>query len=162
MLRAEAREVIIQRPVAEVFEHYADGRLYGRWLPGAAEMRLLTPEPVGVGSQFTGQFPGFGTVRWTIEEFDRPRRLVNLGQAPIGDMRHTIGFEAVPGGTRVTQRGDGELKGIFRALAPLATPLVRRGMTKNWHQTALQLKRYLEGQDQEAGGVAETGQGATI
>jgi uncharacterized protein YndB with AHSA1/START domain len=145
MLRVAADEVIIQRPIDEVFEQYADGRRYADWLPGASEMELLTSEPVGVGSRFRGKFPGFGEVHWQIEQFERPRRLLNLGAAPIGDMRHTITFEPVPGGTRVKQRGEGVYTGIFRVLGPIAAPFIRAAIAKNWRQTALHLKGHLEG-----------------
>jgi hypothetical protein len=151
MLRAEAPEVIILSPQQEVFDHYADGRCYTSWLPGSADMQLLTPGPVGVGAAFKGKFPGYGDVSWEIAEYDPPRRMVHIGHAPIGDVHHTLSFERVDGGTRLRQSGEGELRGIFRLLGPIITPLVRRGMAKNWHQTALHLKRHLEGRDKSGG-----------
>jgi hypothetical protein len=146
MLRVAADDVIIHRSLDEVFDQLADGRLYAGWLPGASEMELLTPGPVGVGARFRGKFPGFGEVRWQIEQYERPRQLVNLGAAPIGDMHHMITFEPVPGGTRVKQRGEGVYTGIFRVLGPIAAPFIRSMIAKNWRQTALHLKTYLEGE----------------
>src|SRR3954447_26455033 len=122
MLRVAADDVIIERAADEVLDHFPDGRLYADWLPGASEVELLTPGPVGVGSPFRGKFPGFGEVRWQIEQYERPRRLVNLGAAPIGDMYHSLTFEPVPGGTRVRQRGEGTYTGLFRVLGPIAAP----------------------------------------
>jgi uncharacterized protein YndB with AHSA1/START domain len=145
MLRVAADDVIIERPADEVFDQLADGRLYADWLPGASDMELATAEPVGVGSRFRGKFPGFGEVRWQIERYERPRRLVNLGAAPIGDMRHILTFEPVPGGTRLAQRGEGTYTGIFRVLGPIAAPFIRAMIAKNWRQTALHLKTHLEG-----------------
>src|SRR5690349_14627807 len=145
MLRVAADDVIINRPADEVFDQLADGRLYADWLPGASAMELLTPGLVGGGSRFRGTFPGFGEVRWQIEQYERPRRLVNLGAAPIGDMYHILTFEPVPGGTRLTQRGEGVYTGFFPVLGPIAAPFIRSMIAKNWRQTALHLKSHLEG-----------------
>jgi uncharacterized protein YndB with AHSA1/START domain len=146
MLRVQAPDVVIQRPPAEVFAKYADGQGYPTWMPGVRDVAMLTPAPVGLHSRFQGTFPGAGRVQWDTLEFDPPRRMVHLGHAPIGDMRHILTFEPTDGGTRVGQRGEGELKGVFRWLAPVTGPIVRRMMAKNWQRTALALKQHIEDQ----------------
>ena len=146
MLRAQAEEVFIGRPPEEVFAAYADGEGYPAWFPGVREVRRLTDEPVRAGARFRGAFPGIGVVEWEVVEHDPPHRQVHLAHAPMGDLRHFVATDGAPGGTRLRQRGEGQLTGVFGALAFVVEPLMARMMARNWKKTALALKAYLEAQ----------------
>ena len=83
--------IIIDRPLDEVFDHWADGRLQNRWsVLGQGDVRLLTPEPIGLGAHFQGTFTRVGMVEWSIVEYDRPRRLTIRAHAEIVDLQHGI------------------------------------------------------------------------
>src|SRR4051812_21602031 len=112
--------ITINRPPEDIFEHWADGRLYNQWTPGAVkkDVRMVTPAPIGVGSRFRGTFKGMGEVEYEIVEYDRPRRLTLVTHAKIGDLSHMITCERRDGATYVKEVGDGTFKGIFRLLAP--------------------------------------------
>jgi uncharacterized protein YndB with AHSA1/START domain len=132
----------IDRPPEEIFDHWADGRLYNAWCPGATkrDVRMVTPGPLGAGSRFRGTFKGAGEVEYEFVDYDRPRRLTMVMRPKMGDFRHQIDLEPVPGGTRVTQRGEGQLRGIFRLLGPLLQGTFARSFRAN----DAALKRYLE------------------
>src|SRR3954468_17709780 len=110
--------VTINQPIEEVFDHWADGRLYNAWQPAATkkDVRMVTPDPIGKGSRFRGTFKGAGELEYEIIGYERPRRLAMRTVVPMGTLHHTITFEPVAGGTLVRQAGDGALKGIFKLL----------------------------------------------
>jgi len=147
MARIET-STVIGRPVEEVFDQWADGRLYNDWSQAAVkkDVRLLTPEPIGVGSRFRGTFQGNGEMEYEIAGYDRPRRLAMRAATKVGELTHAINCEPADGGTRVTQVGEARFKGVFRLLQPLLLMVFKRSFRTN--QEAL--KRYLEGQDRPA------------
>jgi uncharacterized protein YndB with AHSA1/START domain len=135
--------ITIQRPVEEVFQHWADGRLYNQWQPAATkkDVRLVTPEPIGVGSRFRGTFKGAGAVEYTILGYEPPRLLAMTTTTPMGELRHTITCAPAGGGTRVVQTGEAHLRGIYRLLKPLLMAVFRRSFRAN----DAALRDYLEG-----------------
>jgi uncharacterized protein YndB with AHSA1/START domain len=142
MIRVET-SIIINRPPEEIFDHWADGRLYNDWTPGAVkkDVRMVTPEPIGVGSKFQGTFKGIGELKFEILEYGRPRRLAMVTHVKIGDLHHTITCERIDGGTRVVELGEGQLKGIFKLLEPLFAAIFKKSFADNDRA----LKQYLEG-----------------
>jgi uncharacterized protein YndB with AHSA1/START domain len=142
MIRVET-SIMINRPPEEIFDHWADGRLYNDWTPGAVkkDVRMVTPEPIGVGSKFQGTFKGIGELKYEILEYGRPRRLAMVTHVKIGDLHHTITCERLDGGTRVTEVGEGQLKGIFKLLEPLFAAIFKKSFADNDRA----LKQYLEG-----------------
>jgi uncharacterized protein YndB with AHSA1/START domain len=143
MIRVET-VITINRPPEEIFDHWADGRLYNHWAPAATEkdVHMVTPEPIGVGSRFRGTFKGTGEVEYEIVEYDRPRQLTMVTHTKMGDLQHTITCERLDGATRVKEVGEGQLKGLFKLLTPLLTSVFKKSFTDNDRA----LKQYLEGQ----------------
>jgi uncharacterized protein YndB with AHSA1/START domain len=143
MIRVET-SIMINRPPEEIFDHWADGRLYNDWTPGAVkkDVRMVTRTPIGVGSKFRGTFKGIGELEYEILEYDRPRRLAMVTHVKIGDLHHTITCERLDGGTRVTEVGEGQLKGIFKLLEPLFAAIFKKSFADNDRA----LKQYLEGE----------------
>jgi uncharacterized protein YndB with AHSA1/START domain len=135
--------IIINRQAEEIFDHWADGRLYNAWTPAAVkkDIRMVTPEPIGVGSRFRGTFKGPGELEYEILEYNRPGRLAMETHAKIGDLRHIITCERLDGATRVTEVGEGQLKGIFKLLEPLFAAIFKKSFADNDRA----LKQYLEG-----------------
>ena len=71
-------EIVIERPVEDVFEFVADERSEPRFNSRMSRVELVTPEPVGAGSQFRAESRMMGrtfevTVEYTV--FERPRLL---------------------------------------------------------------------------------------
>jgi uncharacterized protein YndB with AHSA1/START domain len=142
MIRIET-SITINRPPEEIFDHWADGRLYNQWTPGAVkhDVRMVTPEPIGVGSKFRGTFKGIGELEYEILEYDRPRRLAMVTHVTIGDLYHTITCERVGDATRVVELGEGHLRGMFKLLQPLFALIFKQSFADNDQA----LKQYLEG-----------------
>ena len=143
MVKVET-SITINRPPEEIFDHWADGRLYNQWTPAAIkkDIRMLTSEPVGVGSRFRGTFKGTGEVEYEIVEYDRPKRLTMVTHAKIGDLRHTITCEQLNGATQVLEVGEGQLKGIYKLLGPFLSSVFKKSFGDNDQA----LKQYLEGE----------------
>jgi hypothetical protein len=133
--------IIIERPLEEVFDHWADGRLHNRWdALGKGDARLLTPEPIGLGSRFRGTFLGAGMVEWGIFEYARPGRLTLRSTSEIGDVQVSILCVPAEGGTRMTQRAVTSLTGRWRLLGPL----MRFVLAYHFRRNNRALKSYLE------------------
>jgi carbon monoxide dehydrogenase subunit G len=110
------RDIVIARPVGEVFSFVADPANLPSWQPAVVEVR--GPEGhVTVGSRFgeTRQFVGkrFETTVEIVEL--EPDRVFGIhvvdGPIPI-TVRHL--FDPVDGGTKVTITGEAELRGAMR------------------------------------------------
>jgi uncharacterized protein YndB with AHSA1/START domain len=77
MARVEG-EIIIHRPVEEVFDFVADERNEPRYNPRMLDVELITDGPIGLGTRFRVELmTGGRTMPMTIEftGFDPPRRL---------------------------------------------------------------------------------------
>lgn len=71
-------EIVIERPIEEVFDFVAGRRHQPRFNPQMRSSELVTSEPIGGRSRFRAEMPMLGrSVDLTVEftEFERPRRL---------------------------------------------------------------------------------------
>lgn len=143
--------VLINCPIEEVFDHWADGRLSNDWnvMAVAKDVTMLTPEPIGRGSRFRGTFKVAGESEYEIVEYQRPHLLKMVASSPLGPLYHTVTCESVPGGTLLRQTADGDLRGLFKLLRPI----VERSTRRNFRANDLALKRYLEETARAGGGV---------
>lgn len=135
-------EILVDRPVEEVFDFVADER--NRYDPKVREAEKLTPGPIGVGTRFRSLATSMGrTVEMTIEitAHDRPYRLGSSTHLSSMDIHSTLSFERVPGGTRMRWSSDPEPRGLLRLAGPLVGWMGRRQAREIWAQ----LKRVLEG-----------------
>jgi hypothetical protein len=143
-------EIVIERPVEDVFDFIADERNEPRFNSRMIRAELLTPEPVGAGSQFLAESRMMRrtfdvTVEYTV--FERPRLLGSRSRStPKGRegrpllIEGSLTFEPVPEGTRMRWSWQVETPGALRLIAPLLAWMGRRQEQKVW--TAL--KRLLE------------------
>jgi uncharacterized protein YndB with AHSA1/START domain len=79
MVRIEG-EIVIDRPVEEVFDFVADERNEPRYNPRMVRAEQITPEPIGVGTRFEAEIRSMGRpAGMTIENtgYERPRRLAS-------------------------------------------------------------------------------------
>ena len=136
-------EVVIDRPINEVFDFVADERnepLYSSRMLTAAK---VTDGPIGIGTRFLATTKsGRGTADMVIEVigFDRPRRIVSSTSLSTMDIRGTLTFEPVGQDTRMRWSWDIEPKGALKFMGPVVTLMGRRNEKAIWAS----LKAYLE------------------
>ncbi|MEM8905315.1 MAG: SRPBCC family protein [Actinomycetota bacterium] len=122
MARAFEREVVIGRPVAEVWSTLVDWSTAPRWMSGIE--RIAANGPVAPGTQLT--FSARGRVRPAeILEAGDGRLVVRSEQGPVS-ATYCYEVEATPGGTRFRLTVDCDVRGPLRLLAPLVGRTLRR------------------------------------
>jgi uncharacterized protein YndB with AHSA1/START domain len=139
-------EIVINRPVEEVFDFEADERNEPRYNPRMLRVEKLSPGPVGLGSRFRAEMrtrprPMEMTTEFT--GYERPRRLASTTRMSRMDIRGTLSFDPVPGGTRMRWSWELEPHGLLKLMTPLASPIGARGERAIWTS----LKRLLEAQE---------------
>jgi hypothetical protein len=141
MVRIEG-EVLVDRPGEEVFDFVADERNEPLYNPRMRHAEKLTPGPVGPGTRFRAEFasPGRPVATSEITLYERPRRLASSTSMSMMDVRGTLSFEEVPGGTRLRWSWQLEPRGFWKLAGPLIARVGRRQEQATWTG----LKRFLE------------------
>ncbi len=136
----------IRRPIAEVFDFVTDLRNETRWQPEIISVTL--DGPLAEGSTFRERRVTFGRrfdwrFRVTRLEASGSRRRISIetitGACPYRGARE---FTAVPGGTRVDERGELTLPAWLGALEPALAYMSRRPLQIAYAR----LRRMLEAQ----------------
>lgn len=115
-------ELMVSRPLDEVFGLVGDFANAEVWDPGVEESRAITEGPVRVGSRYelTVVFNGRRLpMTYEVTAFDPPRRVELVGTGSTVDARDDIRFEATDEGTRILYMADLRLKGVLRVAEPL-------------------------------------------
>lgn len=139
-------EIIINRPVEEVFDFVADARNEPRYNRAMVRTELITEEPIGAGSRFHAVMTGQGrSADMTIEftTYERPRRLGSSTHLSTMEIDGMLTFEPVPAGTRMRWFWDLHPHGAPKFLTPLVTYIGERQEKGLWTG----LKRYLESRE---------------
>ena len=137
-------EIVIGRPVEEVFDFVADERNEPRY---NGQMRLaekISEGPIGLGTQYRAEVvSGRQVVPMVIEVtgFERPRMLASTTRMSAMDVRYALTFDPVSQGTRMRWVGDVQPKGMLRLMAPVVGWMGRRQERRIWTS----LKHLLEG-----------------
>lgn len=129
--------IVIARPLAEVFAFVTDLRNETRWQP---EIRSVTLDgPLGVGATFHERRVTFGRGydwHFVVTRLEPPH-VISIetlrGTAPYRGSRT---FEAVEGGTRVTESGQLELPRVLRPLEPVLARLCRWPLRRAYRRLA--------------------------
>jgi uncharacterized protein YndB with AHSA1/START domain len=145
MARIEG-QIVINRPVEEVFDFVADERNEPRYNPRMVRAEMLTPEPVGLGSRFRAEMrtrprPVVMSVEFT--GYDRPRRLASTTRLSTMDIQGTLTFDPVPVGTRMRWSWQMRPRGLLKLLTLVMAGIGRRQEEAIWTG----LKRVLEAQE---------------
>jgi Polyketide cyclase / dehydrase and lipid transport len=111
-------EILIGRPVEEVFDFVADQQR-AAVQPPDVRAEKITPGPVGTGTKFRSAVASMGrTAEMLIEctSYGRPRRLASITTMQQADISYTLTFE--PAGTSTRMRWSGQVhpKRAFRLL----------------------------------------------
>jgi uncharacterized protein YndB with AHSA1/START domain len=130
MIRAEA-STTIRRAITEVFSYVTDPTNEPAWHTDAAEARLLTADPIGVGSRIAYVFPFMGRRSTSIGEvvaFEPPHlESINFDSGPFGlKPRITFRFEDLGGSVRFTRQAEADTPGLTRLIAPFMQRLLAR------------------------------------
>lgn len=136
-------EIVINRPVDEVFDFVADERNEPRFNPRMLSSEKLSPGPIGRGTRFRAEFaPRRRPVAMDIEftAYQRPRRLALWSHLPKMDIRGALTFDPVPGGTRMRWSWDAKPRGVLKLASPMVARIGRRQERDIWTN----LKRLLE------------------
>jgi uncharacterized protein YndB with AHSA1/START domain len=136
--------IVIDRPVEEVFDVVLDSRHEPAYNPAMRECRLLTGEPVGVGSRFASTMSNRGRPVQMVTEVTQVVRPRYLGSRTEGaGTVVTGGLTLTPEGERATRLGwDWQLQptGPTRLLTPVIALMGGRMERGIWGG----LKRWLE------------------
>jgi hypothetical protein len=136
-------DIIINRPMEEVFDFCADERNEPRYNPRMTHAVQTSSGPIGVGSEFEAEMRTMGrkvamTIKWTA--YERPRRLASWTRLSGMDIRGDLRFDPMDGGTRMRWAWDLEPHGGLRLMGPMITLMGRRQERTIW----VSLKRVLE------------------
>ena len=140
------REILINRPVEEVFDFLADGRNEPEYNPHMLRAEQVPDGPIGRGTQFRTEITTNGRsmeMAYEITAYARPWRLAHRTiKGPI-DVQSTVTFAPVAGGTRLRWVWEMEPRGAFKLL----TPLVGRIMGRRLDTVLTNIKHFLEAQE---------------
>jgi hypothetical protein len=139
-----AGEIVINRPVEEVFDFVADERNEPRYNPRLRRVEQLSAGPIGVGTRFRAETVTLGRPVPMVIEFtayERPRRLRSATHMSTMEIDGTLAFESVAGGTRMHWSWELRPRGVLKLLSPLVARIGRRQEEAIWAG----LKRHLEG-----------------
>jgi uncharacterized membrane protein len=142
MVRVEG-EIVINRPVEEVFDFVADERNEPRYNPRMRRADQLTEGPIGAGTRFRAQTVSMGRPVDMVIEFtgyQRPRRLSESVHMASMELHGGLTFDPVPDGTRMRWSWELQPRGLLKLMSPLVARMGRRQEQMIWTG----LKRLLE------------------
>jgi uncharacterized protein YndB with AHSA1/START domain len=136
-------EIVIARPIEEVFELLADARNEPLYNPRIRKAEKISPGPIGPGTRFeqTARAIGrTGQMMIEITEYVPPRRLSLSTRSSVMRVHGTDTFESLVGGTRVRYSWDMHLTGLAMLLTPIFAVFGRRLEWGVWES----IKSFLE------------------
>jgi len=125
-----SRRLVVPVPLDETFAYLSRFSSAAEWDPGVTSARMVTPNPVQLGSVFELDAVFLGNavpLRYEITDFEPPNRVVLAAEnASVRSTDH-ISFARDPsGGTVVQYNADLTLKGVARLAAPIFALAFRR------------------------------------
>jgi Polyketide cyclase / dehydrase and lipid transport len=136
-------EIVINRPVEEVFDFVADERNEPQYNARMLRARKVSPGSIGAGTRFEAEMKGMRRpVAMTVEftAFERPRRLDSSAHLSTMEIHGALDFDPVEEGTRMRWAWNLEPRGPYKLMAPLIRSIGRRQEQAIWTS----LKRLLE------------------
>ena len=124
------RRLVVPVPLDEAFAYLSRFSSAAEWDPGVSSARMVTPDPVALGSVFALDAVFMGNtvpLRYEITEFDPPNRVVLAAENASVRSTDAITFTADPsGGTAIQYDADLALNGLARLAAPIFALAFRR------------------------------------
>jgi uncharacterized membrane protein len=136
-------DVLISRPLDEVFAFVSDVRNRPRWDNSVDSEELTYPEPIEVGTTARTRLRSMGReyqYTWEIVEYEPPTRM--RVESTSGPFPTTLAFEfdGQDGGTRVEAWVTGRPGGLMRLLQPMIARTTQQSLDRGYAR----LKRLLE------------------
>ena len=128
-------EIVIERPVEDVFEFVAEERNEPRYNPQMRDAEQISEGPIGVGTRFWTELETMGRTMPMIVEFtgyERPRRLGSVTRSSMMETEGALTFESVPGGTRICWSWEVRPRGVLKLMAPIVGAIGRRKEQGIW------------------------------
>jgi hypothetical protein len=96
-------DLVIERPVEEVFDFVADQRNEPRYNRRMLRAEKTSPGPIGLGTEFRAEFASVGlpVALTELTAYERPRRLSSETRMTTIYVSGTLSFADVPGGTHM-------------------------------------------------------------
>jgi len=139
-------EIVINRPVDEVFDFVADERNEPRYNPRLLRVVQISPGAIGLGTRFRAEIKTMGrALPMTIEftGFERPRQLASRTRLSTMEIRGALTFDPVSRGTRMRWSWVIEPHGGLKLMTPMLARIGRRQEQAIWAN----LKRHLDARD---------------
>jgi hypothetical protein len=136
-------EIVINRPVDEVFDFVADECNEPRYNPHMLRAEQISEAATGLGTRFRTDLRTMGQTMTMIVEFtacERPRRLASVTRSSMMQTEGALTFDPVAGGTRMRWSWEVRPRGVLKMIAPLVGVIGRRQERRVWGN----LKRLLE------------------
>jgi hypothetical protein len=108
-------------PAPEAFAYMADVTRFAEWDPGVKRAVQVTGDCAGLGAAYdlTVHAGGTTVMRYEVQEYDPPKRLVLVARTPRLTSVDTISVETSGGGSVVTYDATLTLRGALRLFDPL-------------------------------------------
>lgn len=136
-------EIIINRPVEDVFDFVADERNEPQYNREMLQSELISDGPIGPGSRFQAVMSMRGKpVTMTIEftAYERPWLLASSTHLSNMEIQGALTFDPIPEGTRMRWSWDLHPLGALKLLTPFVIWMGRRQERAIWTE----LKQVLE------------------
>jgi uncharacterized membrane protein len=146
MVRVD-HEVVVNRPVEEVFDYLTNIEALGEWQSSVVDARRVTDGPVRTGTRFIESRHLMGrSIESTVEvtEHAPPERFtVRVLDGPV---RFTVAhsFDRLDASTRLRVHAEGESHGLA---ARMAGPMIARRAKQEFETDFARLKQVLESRD---------------
>ena len=128
-------EVLIRRPVEEIFDFVADERNEPSYNPDMLLSEQLTGAPIGVGSRFRAIVgSGRRQVEMQIDYtgFDRPHLIASTTRMAAAEFSGTLTFTSSPAGTVLRWSWQVRPRGVMWLVAPIFGPIGARRERRTW------------------------------
>ena len=133
MTRVE-RNIVIDRPIGEVWEYVNDPSNDVTWQSTLLESEQLTDGPVGVGTRVreVRQFLGVRIeTAWEVKEYEpTSRSSIESVSGPV-PFKGSYVLESVNGGTKLTVVGELDAHGLFKLAEPVFARMTARELESN-------------------------------
>ena len=120
---------LIHKPIAEVFTRWSEVERFPEWFDMCIERRMLTEEPIGVGTKYRAvdKLPPGRRIETTLEITSyEPNELVAARLSDPISATWEARFEEADDGTRMTFHIVAKLSGLRGLLSPLFAGWARR------------------------------------
>ncbi len=135
-------ELLIRRDPETVFAYFTDLRNEPEWNRGhVRNVTMTSPGPIGLGTTFVGDHPGFGRATWRLVEYEPLTHVVIEGMAGASLYRFVGNLERRGRATLFRGRIEWEPKGAWRVLGPFLGPLLRMRAHRSFRNLRIALER---------------------